>query len=451
MTRANISNLTIVIAAFALVACSSLPSVPGFGGGNSDEQEAEDKAGRIAMVLEDEVLEANPELVGTPITLPPAESVEAWSQTGKLSSKVVGHVQAGDAFEIAWRADAGKGTDRKSAIAAPPVTDSSNVYVIDAAQTIRAFNLETGARVWSQELSSGQRRDKVGNGAGLAVEGGTLIVASGFGFIAAMDAASGAELWRTEISTPMTGSPTIKGGKVFATSNNNEIFALDLATGNVLWSDQAIAETARVLGSPSPAAVEDLVVAPFSSGEVIAYLASNGRRLWTDALSRAGRFTPISAINDVSSRPVLSAGIVFAVSQSGLLTGIDGRSGNRLWVQPVGSVQAPALAGDYLFLASTEAQVVALQARTGGVFWVTQLEEYENADKRKDKITYSGPLIASNRIVVASSKGALIALDSQTGAEISRLNLKSPVFIEPIAAGGKILVLTDEAKLIAIR
>ena len=93
---------------------------------------------------------------------------------------------------------------------------------------------------------------------------------------------------RTEISTPMTGSPTIKGGKVFATSNNNEIFALDLATGNVLWSDQAIAETARVLGSPSPAAVEDLVVAPFSSGEVIAYLASNGRRLWTDALSRAG-------------------------------------------------------------------------------------------------------------------------------------------------------------------
>ena len=253
------------------------------------------------------------------------------------------------------------------------------------------------------------------------------------------------------MTTPMTGSPTIKDGKVFATSNNNEVFALDLSTGNVLWSDQAIAETARVLGSPSPAAVEDLVVAPFSSGEVIAYLASNGRRLWTDALSRAGRFTPISAINDVSSRPVLSAGIVFAASQSGLLTGIDGRSGNRVWVQPVGSVQAPAVSGDYVFLASTEAQIVALQSRTGGVFWVTQLEEYENAEKRRDKITYSGPLIASNRIVVASSEGELIGLDPQTGVEVSRLNLKSPVFIEPIAADGKILVLTDEARLIAIR
>ena len=451
MMRPRVTKLTISVAALALAACSSLPSIPGFGGGNSDEKAAEDKAGRIAMVLEDEVLEANPELAATPINLPPAEPVDAWSQTGKSAAKVVGHVQAGETFEIAWRADAGKGTDRKSAISAPPVTDASTVYVIDAAQTIRAFNLNTGSRQWAQQLSSGQRRDKTGNGSGLAIEDGKLVVASGFGFIAALDASSGAELWRTDMSAPMTGSPTIKNGKVFATSNNNEVFALDLSTGDILWSDQAIAETARVLGSPSPAAVEDLVVAPFSSGEVIAYLASNGRRLWTDALSRAGRFTPISSINDVSSRPVLSAGIVFAASQSGLLTGIDGRSGNRVWVQPVGSVQAPAIAGDFLFLASTEAQVVALQARTGGVFWVAQLKEYENAEKRKNKITYSGPLIASNRIVVASSEGELIGLDPQTGSEVSRLNLKSSVFIEPIAAGGKILVLTDEGKLIAIR
>ena len=450
MTRPNHLTLCCAIAALVLAGCSSLPSIPGFGGDNA-EQEAEDKAGRIAMVLEDQTLEADPELLGEPITLPPAEANTSWSQTGKGSSKVTGHVKAADALEIAWRAKAGKGTDRKSAIAAPPVTDASSVYVIDAAQTVRAFNLETGARIWEQSLSSGQRRDKTGNGGGIALENGTLVVASGFGFLTALDATTGSQIWRTEMSAPMTGSPTIRNGLVFATSNNNEIFALNLATGDVEWSDQAIAETARVLGSPSPAAVEDLVVAPFSSGEVIAYLATNGRRLWAEALSRAGQFTPISAINDISSRPVLSAGVVYAASQSGLLTGIDGRSGNRMWVQPVGSVQAPAIAGEYMFVASTDAQVVALQARTGRVFWVTQLDEYENEKKRKDKITYAGPLIASNRVLVASSKGELISLDPQTGTETGRLKLKAPVFIEPIAAGGKALVLTDEGTLIAIR
>ena len=84
------------------------------------------------MVLEDQVLEADPALASEPINLPPAEAVAAWSQTGKGASKVIGHVQAADAFEIAWRVDAGKGSDRKSAIAAPPVTDATNVYVIDA-------------------------------------------------------------------------------------------------------------------------------------------------------------------------------------------------------------------------------------------------------------------------------------------------------------------------------
>jgi len=459
MTRPTYLSLSL-IAVFALASCSALPSLPSFGSDKA-AQEAEDKAGRIAMVLEDEILEADPELLTESIALPPAEVNASWSQTGKGSSKVSGHVQAGDAFEIAWRVNAGKGTDKKSAIAAPPVTDASNVYVVDASQTVRAFSLETGGRVWEQALKSGQRRDKVGNGAGIALEDGKLVVASGFGFIAALDAATGSEIWRTNMSAPMTGSPTIKNGLVFATSNNNEIFAINFETGEVEWSDQAISETARVLGSPSPAAVEELVVAPFSSGEVIAYLATNGRRLWTEALSRSGRFTPISAINDVSSRPVLSAGIVYAASQSGLLTGIDGRSGNRVWVQPVGTVQAPAVVGGYMFIASTDAQVVALQAPTGKVFWVTQLEEYEKAEKRKNKITYSGPLIASNRVpgpliasnrvLVASSRGELISLDPQTGTEIGRLNLKSPVFIEPIAAGGKVLVLSDEGTLIAIR
>ena len=451
MTRPKLTLFATAVAAGALVACSSLPSLPSFGGDDKKEQEAEDKAGRIAMVLEDDVLEADPDLATVPISLPAAAPVPSWNQTGKSSAKVIGHVQAADAFEVAWRANAGKGSDRKSAIAAPPVTDETNIYVIDAAQTVRAFSLQNGGRVWQRELSSGQKRDKTGNGSGLALDGSTLVVASGFGFITALDTSSGSEIWRTDMATPMTGSPTIKNGKVFATSNNNEIFAIDLATGNIDWSDQAIAETARVLGSPSPAAVEDLVVAPFSSGEVIAYLATNGRRLWTDALSRAGRFTPISAINDVSSRPVLAAGVVYAASQSGLLTGIDGRSGNRVWVQPIGSVQAPALVGDYLFVASTEAQVVALQAQTGKVFWVAELDEYENPKKRKDKITYAGPIVASGRVLVASSTGDLISLDPQSGAETGRLSLKTPIFIEPIAADGKLLLLSDEGKLIAIR
>jgi len=249
----------------------------------------------------------------------------------------------------------------------------------------------------------------------------------------------------------MTGSPTIKDGRIFVSSNNNEVLALDLATGAVLWSDQAIAETARVLGSPSPAAVEDIVVAPYSSGEVIAYLASNGRRLWSEALASVGQFTPISSINDIGARPVLGGGLVFAASQSGVLAAIDGRTGNRVWQQPIGTTQAPALAGEYLFVVGVDAELACIKAGTGQVVWVQELEKFKKPKDQKGRITYAGPVVANGRVLIASSKGELIAFDPQTGDETDRLKLGDPVYIEPIAVQDKLLILTDDARLIAIR
>jgi len=351
---------------------------------------------------------------------------------------------------VAWSRNAGEGSGRFQAVTAAPVTSDTAIFVIDASQTVRAFSLSGGAELWEREIETGSRRDKLVNGGGIGYDSGRVFVGSGFGLVVAMDAETGSEIWRRQFDSPMIGSPTILDGRVFILSNNNEIFALNADTGETEWSDQAISESARVLGSPSPAAVEDIVVVPFSSGEVITFLASNGRRLWSDALTRSGRFTPISAINDISSRPVLASGLVFASSQSGVTVALDGRSGNRVWSQAIGSIGAPALAGQFVFVMGVDGQIAALLGETGQVVWAEQLPQFENEEKKKGKISYRGPLLASGRIIVVSSEGELIALSPQTGEELGRLDLKDTVFIEPIAAGGKIFVLTDDARLIAI-
>lgn len=412
---------------------------------------AEEKAGRIEMVLGDEVIQASAELSGADIALPAAQPLESWPQSGAGPSKTAGHVAAAKELQIAWRVDAGRGSTRKSALTTPPVASNSAIFVIDSRQTVRAFDLDTGDRLWTRELDSGNRRDDVGVGSGLALSGDTLIVASGFGFVSALDASNGAEIWRTDMEAPMTGSPTVKDGRAYVSSNNNEVFALDVKSGRILWSDQAIAESARVLGSPSSAAVEDIVITPYSSGEIIAYLAANGRRLWTEALSRPGRFTPISSINDIASRPVIGGGLVFAANQSGVMAAIDGRTGNRVWVQPIGSTSAPALVGNYIFISGTDGRVAAIQANSGEVYWVAQLRQYEKQKKKKGRIAYAGPIIASDQVIVLNSLGELVALSPQTGERIGSLDLKDPVYLEPISVGDKVFVLTDDARLIAIR
>ncbi|MEQ9315685.1 MAG: PQQ-binding-like beta-propeller repeat protein, partial [Henriciella sp.] len=342
MTMQSYTKLGVIAAlSLSLAGCSY------FTGQRAEKERLseEERAGRIEMVLGDETLEADPALAATPVTLPEAKALTGWPQAGAGPTKSAGHVAAASALQVAWRADAGTGSSRKSALTTPPVANDTTIFVIDSKQTVRAFDVNTGRRVWQRELKSGNSRDKVGIGSGLAVAGDRLIVASGFGFVSALDVSNGAELWRRDMEAPMTGSPTIKDGRAFVSSNNNEVFALDINDGQVVWTDQAIAESARVLGSPSSAAIEDIIITPYSSGEIIAYLAANGRRLWTEALSRPGRFTPISSINDIASRPVVGGGLVFAANQSGVMAAIDGRSGNRVWVQPVGSTSAPALAG----------------------------------------------------------------------------------------------------------
>ena len=447
MTRSNSLKLALLCGSLlALSACSV------FGNrGKKEEVSDAEKDGRIAMVLGDQELQADPSLAGTPITLPEAEPVEDWLQAGRTSTKITGHLGVAQSFNIAWRADAGRGSDKKSALTTPPVANNDTIFVIDSAQNVRAFDAATGARRWQVSLESGSRRDVVAIGSGLALDGNKLLVASAFGFVTALDISNGSEIWRTNTEAPMIGSPAVLDGRIFVASNNNETLALDVATGEVLWSDQAIAESARVLGSPSPAAADDIVVAPYSSGEVIAYLAPNGRRLWSEALAAPGQFTPISSINDIGARPVVGGGLVFATSQSGVMAAIEGRNGQIVWQQPIGSTQAPSLAGEYLFVSTTEAQLAAVRAPTGQIFWVSQLDKYRNEEKKKGRITYAGPVLASGRLIVASSAGELIALNPETGTEMQRLKLGGPVFIEPIAVQDKLIVLTDEGRLIAIQ
>ncbi|WP_112062356.1 outer membrane protein assembly factor BamB family protein [Hyphomonas pacifica] len=442
----------LMVAAAALLAVSACSSIPFMNGSKAKDEASEaEKAGRVAMVLTDEKLQPSTDLATVTIELPEAKDITSWPEAGATPAKVPGHVNAANQLKVAWRNSVGKGSGNKSAVTTPPVASETAIFTMDANQTIYATSISNGRTLWKKGLKGLTKRDKTALGGGLALHEGTLIVASGYGYVARLNANDGSEVWKKRLTAPMTGAPTVKDGYVYVASNNNEIFALDLDTGETAWSDQAIAETARVLGSPSPAAIEEFVIAPYSSGEIIAYLASNGRRLWTDAISQAGRFTPISEINDIGSRPVLAGGLVFASSQSGITIAIDGRSGNRIWSQQIGSTQAPALVSQYLFVVGTDATLAALDVSTGNAFWVKELPQYKNEKKKKKRISYVGPIVASGRVIVISSRGDLMAFDPQTGEQVGSLALKDTVYIEPIAVQGKLFVLTDDAKLIAIQ
>lgn len=411
----------------------------------------EEKAARITINPFEDALTPDPELAASAIALPPAQPSGDWAQSGLNPAKVPGHLEAAPEFREAWRTNIGEGSGEIKRIVAAPVVKDGRIYVIDAAQKVSALDAASGRRVWERQLKAANPHwDEFSVGGGLAVAGDKLIVASGFAYVTALRLNDGGEIWKRRVESPMSSSPAIMGNRAFLTSTNNDFFAIDTDNGEIIWNDQALAETARVLSSPSPAVNQDILAVGYSSGELIAYLPANGRRLWSDTLTSTGRYTPLSAINDIAGKPSIQDGVVYAASHSGVLTAIDARSGARIWSKSFGSRQGPVIGGEYLFVVGTGGKVACFNKIDGKLAWTRDLPEFKDGN-RENRIVWTGPVLASGRLVVVSSDGDIVALSPQDGKTVSEIKVGQSIFIEPIAAAGKIFVLTDQANLIAIR
>jgi outer membrane protein assembly factor BamB len=446
--------LAAIAAVAALSACASVERASSAVWPFGRDQDSGPKApedGRISILTFEQKLEADKELASRRPIIPLAGETKDWSLPGGQADNAPQHIAHAGSFKVAWRRDVVEGSSRTQRLSASPVIAGGRAFLLGADQSLSAVNAATGAAIWKVELRQRDTRDRVAIGGGVAVADGKVFVTSGFGLAAAFDAETGRELWRTRSNSPFAAAPTAVGGRVFAVTSDSELIAMSATDGAVLWTHQAIAEPARILSSSSPAVVGDIVIAPFASGEVIALLAANGRRLWVDALTRAGRMTSLSAINDVSGRPVALEGQVYAVSHSGVLAAIDQRSGQRVWARGLASTQTPWAAGDALYVVSVDGELAALERTTGRAFWVTQLQRFRDEDDKKGRIAWTGPIMVGGKLLLASSEGEVAIVSPDTGAIESTVEVGTPVFVPPIAAGDTVYLLGDDGRLIALR
>ncbi|MCF6221515.1 MAG: PQQ-binding-like beta-propeller repeat protein [Robiginitomaculum sp.] len=473
---------TILLASSALLAgCSTISKVtdavnPFNGSKEADQGDIPTDPERISILTLDDNLEIKGTILPSEIVLPPAYTNPDWPQTGGYATHSVQHTNAPGTLSRLWQKSVGKGSYRKGRVVASPVVAGGRIYTMDAANRISALDAETGSKIWDYKIavtSKGKTRrgktsiidrikdpltlgekggkDKEAVGGGVAVADGRVFATSGFGVIMAFDAVSGNEIWTTRTRTPIHSAPTVKDGRLFAVSDDNELFALNSNTGEVLWTYQAIIETARMLTAPSPAVIDDVVIAPFSSGEVVALKAQNGGVLWQEALDASGNLTPLATLNDIAAGPVIADGYVFATTQSGAFTAFDLRTGQQVWNQPAGSLGFPMVAGDFVYTVTTDGQVVCMSKTDGTVIWLTQLQTFKKQKKRKKRISWAGPILAGERLLMMSSRGEAVEVNPYTGEIIRTFKLAGDIYVAPIIANNTVYYITDDAKLVALR
>jgi outer membrane protein assembly factor BamB len=404
---------------------------------------------RISVMGEDRGLEADPRLGGVAVELPPPLENAAWPQPGGTPTHSMQHLAA-SGFSIAWRTNIGSGNGRSGRIASPPVVAEGRIFAIDAGTQLVALDAASGSRLWTFDIEP-EKEGSGGAGGGVTYDRGRIYVGTGYAQVIALDAESGKEIWRQTLTAPLRGGPTIGAGRLFAITVDNQIHALDLATGRRQWAHSGITETAGIYGGSSPAVEGTIAIAAFSSGEIFALRADNGRVLWSDSLAGALRADPVSSLADIRGLPVIDRGLVFAASNAGRVVAIDLRSGGRIWDQNFGSLSTPWVAGDFIFLVTIDAELVCLTRRDGRIRWVSQLQQFRNEKDRRGRIVWTGPVLAGSRLFVVNSEGEALTVSPQDGQVDSRVRLPGGVLVSPVVANGTVYVLTDDADLVALR
>jgi len=199
------------------------------------------------------------------------------------------------------------------------------------------------------------------------------------------------------------------------------------------------------------AAKGETVIVPYTSGEIFALRAQNGQVGWSDVLSRSGHVTALSALDDIAGRPVIDRGVVYAVSQSGLMAAFSVNTGERLWSRDIGGIQTPWAAGDFVYVIDNNARLICLTRKEGRVRWIHQLPQYENLEKKADPIIWAGPVLVSDKLIAVSSNGYAEAVSPYDGKLTGRVEIPDGTNIAPVVANGILYLYTSDAELVALR
>lgn len=155
----------------------------------------------------------------------------------------------------------------------------------DRQGTVHAIDLKGGSPIWSRPLGESSRFDPVD---APVVGGGLVYVSTGTGPLVALNADTGAEVWRFESERGVQSSPALADGVLYAGGLDGTLRAFDAETGETEWTAQG--ET--YYGGPT---VGRRGVYAVGTGGEVASWTHDGRERWRTRIDPPVQGSPVPA------------------------------------------------------------------------------------------------------------------------------------------------------------
>ncbi len=249
-----------------------------------------------------------------------------------------------------------------------PVTDGKHVVAFFGSRGVYCYDLD-GRKIWEKDFGIQLKMFMTfGEGAWPIIEGSKLLLLFDNevdSFLVALDVATGKELWRTprpDGNTNWSGPVVItyEGRKQVIVSATKKVHSYDLETGKPIW------EVAGLGQNTIPAPVAD-------GGLVFVMSGYRNPNLMAVKLGREGDLTGTDAVvwqnqrgNSYTASPVLHDGKLYVLTDSGMLSCLDAKTGKPFYLQqrlpkPYNFKASPVGVNGKLYLASEEGDVIVVK------------------------------------------------------------------------------------------
>jgi outer membrane protein assembly factor BamB len=240
------------------------------------------------------------------------------------------------------------------------------------------------------------------------------------GYVYALNASTGAQVWRFAAASMIWSTPTIANDVVYVGCVDPcYMYALNASTGDLIWNISA-----GISMWSSAAVVNNIVYFGSNDNSMYAVDAHTGRKIWNYTTG-----------GDIRDSPAVVNGVVYISSQDGYLYALNATTGNKIWSSYTGdndtyTNSSPAVVNNTVYIGSCDSNLYAFQATDGRLKW-----KYPTAAK-----VSSSPAVFNGVVYVGSEDHNLYAIDSLTGMKLWNQTLNGPVYSSPAVADGLVFI-----------
>lgn len=339
-------------------------------------------------------------------------------------------------LRIDWKLIA-RASSNNAAYRLRPLISGDRVYSIDTSGLVRGIDLVRGRKLWRYKSGLEPITGVGGNPQ-------MLIVTSRDGDVAAYrEIEDGLEpLWSINLGSEIRATPVIDDDRVFVRSVDGRLRSLSATDGSQQWQVTGRVPALSLTGNSGPLVMEEMVIAGFDDGKLIAYQRDSGKTLWETTISLPSGRTEVERLVDLDGRFVLRDGVIYVVSFLGHLAAVQAVSGDILWSRKFSSFQAIAIDENALYLSSDESDLWSIDRRTGSAFWKQDVLHAR-------KIT--APAIVGDKLVVADYQGYLHWLNKSDGKLRGRTRTSEDRnHVQPLVWGESVITLDQQGILVSV-